>query len=143
MHSNVRAYIRGLAEPIRENIGVKQGDPLGPRLFNRYIHDLPKCMHNESSASGGPLVRLMSTNPVNLNGKTINCLLYADDLVLFSTTAQGLQNQLDNLHRYCQANDLNVNTTKTEWMKIKTPCHRQGTATENMYFNGKAINKVA
>ena len=40
-------------------------------------------------------------------------ILYADDLVLFSETVEGLQNLLDNLHVYANKWHLTVNTDKT------------------------------
>jgi len=142
MHSNVRAYINGHPEPIYENIGVKQGDPLGPRLFNLYIHDLPHFLHYNIDDK-----KIRITQAVNLNGKIIRCLLYADDLVLFSTTPQGLQAQLDNLHAYCRKNDLNVNTTKTECMKFRTNQKKNTLAepmlaNEKLYFNNQELNYV-
>ena len=72
----------------------------------------------------------------------IKCLLYADDLVLFSTSAQGLQHQLNNLYEYCTANDLKVNTDKTEWMKIKTYHLNQGIHTETLHYDNKIIKQV-
>ncbi len=86
----------------------------------------------------------MATKPVQLNGKLIKCLLYADDLVLFSTTAQGLQHQLNNLHTYCCMNELKVNTDKTEWMRIKAFHLNQDANTEALalHYNGKNIKQV-
>jgi hypothetical protein len=40
-----------------------------------------------------------SIDLILLNNKPLNCLLYADDLVLFSTSAKGLQTRLDKLQK--------------------------------------------
>jgi hypothetical protein len=40
-------------------------------------------------------------DPVDLNGKSVSCLLYADDIVLLSQSAQGLQNLLNKLKLFC------------------------------------------
>ena len=40
-------------------------------------------------------------------------LLWADDLILFSDSAEGLQWQLDGLYDYCANNHMIVNETKT------------------------------
>ena len=44
----------------------------------------------------------------------ISSLLYADDLVLFSSTPEGLQNKLDHLHKYCKEWCLKVNINKSK-----------------------------
>ena len=41
-------------------------------------------------------------DPVDLNGKSVSCLLYADDIVLLSQSAKGLQNVFDKLKLFCQ-----------------------------------------
>ena len=38
---------------------------------------------------------------VELNGKSFSCLLYADDIVLLSQSAKGLQNLLNKLKLFC------------------------------------------
>jgi hypothetical protein len=70
------------------NIGVKQGCILNPTLFSLYINDLidhfgPEC------------------EPLELNRKPISCLLYADDIILLSESAKGLQKSFDLLKTYC------------------------------------------
>lgn len=53
-----------------------------------------------------------SIRSVNLSGKNINSLLYADDLVLLSDDQKGLQNKLDILDKYCKDWCLEINTTR-------------------------------
>ena len=43
-------------------------------------------------------------------------LMYADDIVLFSKTDEGLQNGLNCMYDYCQKWKLSVNTPKTKVM---------------------------
>ena len=50
------------------NDGVRQGDVLSPILFNMYINDISKYIEE-----GDVLI---------LNGLSVNCLMYADDLVI-------------------------------------------------------------
>jgi hypothetical protein len=40
------------------------------------------------------------TEPVFLNTTRLNCLLYADDLILLSESEKGLQSCLDSLNSY-------------------------------------------
>ena len=58
------------------NIGVRQGDNLS--FFKIFINDLIDSFDE-------------SCKPAILNTLKLNCLLYADDLVLMSETADGLQ----------------------------------------------------
>jgi hypothetical protein len=40
--------------------------------------------------------------------------MYADDIILLSTSAKGLQHKLDKLNDYCKDWCLNINTSKTK-----------------------------
>ena len=53
-------------------------------------------------------------NPVTLNSLKLNCLLYADDIVLLSETAEELQNSLDKVSQYCKKWGMEINTDKTK-----------------------------
>ena len=55
------------------------------------------------------------TDPIVLpNGTHLNCLLYVDDLVLISHSAEGLQKALSVLSEYCNKWLLSVNSKKTK-----------------------------
>ena len=95
---------RVMTESFHNNIGVKQGEVLSPLLFNLYINDLPTSVSDPESPS--------------LNGSPIDCLLYADDLVLMSTSKSGLQRKFDKLGQYCNRWRLCVNTDKTMVMEV-------------------------
>ena len=53
-------------------------------FFSVYVNDLVEHFN-------------LVCDPVSINGKYLSCLLYADDIVLMSHTANGLQKLLDNL----------------------------------------------
>ena len=49
--------------------------------------------------------------------ETVGSLLYADDLVIVSTTVEGLQHSVDKLSNYCSMWKLQINMNKTKTMK--------------------------
>ena len=61
-------------------VGVRQGDVLSPNLFKIFNNDLPEYLTD-------------SPDPAYINDKPLNCLMYADDIVLLSTSATGLQDK--------------------------------------------------
>jgi hypothetical protein len=87
----------------KTNVWVKQGDNLSPSLFKIFVNDLPSYLSNTS-------------DPVNVNGKDVHCLMYADDIILLSKSAKGLQENLDIhvLNTYCKDWCFTVNTSKTK-----------------------------
>jgi hypothetical protein len=104
MYSKVIYHIKcrgGITEAIRSLNGVKQGCVLSPLLFNTFMYDLPGIFDT-------------SCHPVKLHDFPLNCLLYADDMVLLSETANGLQNCLEKLDTYCNRWKLKVNVQKTK-----------------------------
>ena len=49
-----------------------------------------------------------------LSDNYMHCLLYADDLVIFSRSAKSLHMILDKLESFCENADLSVNLDKTK-----------------------------
>ena len=93
---------KGILEPISSNLGLKQGCPLSPLLFNLYINDLGAYLEDEKENS-----------ILDVQGTKVNHFLYADDLVLLSETKEGLQEQLNGLEKFAQEKELTVNTKKS------------------------------
>ena len=108
MYTQDQASIRfggRMTESFRINQGVKQGCILSPLLFNIFICDLPETLGNGE------------TTPVLINEtKTLNSLIWADDLLILSETENGLSNMLKNLNAYTEANLIEVNLEKTKCM---------------------------
>ena len=83
--------------------GVIQGNPISPILFNIYVNDLFEELAEANKT------------PVSLDGSSsIHALMFADDLIILSTSAKGLQDSLDRLNEYCNEWDLKVNFGKTK-----------------------------
>jgi exonuclease III len=86
------------------NIGIKQGDGLSPTLFNVFINDLEQYFLDKKC------------DPISMIESKLSCLLYADDLLLLSESATGLQNCLDQLDKFCNDSELAINLKKTKVM---------------------------
>ena len=83
MYNNVKYRVKTnncLTEDFNSKIGVKQGCNLSPTLF--FFFKWPLKFLDP--------VRIDA--PIILDSLSINCLLYADDLLLISESKSGLQN---------------------------------------------------
>ena len=80
-----------------------RGCPLSPTLFNIYINHLAFDLDNSNSS------------PLQLpNGTYNSCLMYADDVILITSTPVGLQNLLDTVNGFCTNWRMTVNATKSK-----------------------------
>ena len=84
-------------------MGVKQGSPLrlSPTLFGQYVDGLEKHLVETAGVDAPTLMGVM----VSLR----SMLLYPDDLILMSESAEGLQKQMDALASFCEQRRLTVN----------------------------------
>ena len=92
--SSIIAVNGALSRAIPKENGLFQGSLLSPDLFNWYINDLAATLNNASHA-GLP-----------------NSLLFADDILLQTTSIEHGQQMLDQTHAWCIANDMAVNIAK-------------------------------
>ena len=96
-------YGESITDAIEVNMGVKQGYILSPLLFNIFLSDLPQPFD----------ANIKSTNPTLDHPSS---LFWADDIVLFSETEEGMHRMLKTLEKYCKKNELTLNTDKTKCM---------------------------
>ena len=59
------------------------------------------------------MVNNWNKSDIFLEGKKINALMYADDLILLSDSKEGLPNLIDKMNVYCDKWKLEVNIKKS------------------------------
>ena len=104
MYSSVKSAVKvkqSLTPFFKSNIGVKRGCNLSPTLFNIFFNGLPSIFDEKCDL-------------VNLNGTPLNCLLYADDLVILSSSESGLRSCLETLRGYTSKWRVQVNIKKSK-----------------------------
>ena len=77
---------------------------------------------------------------IDINMFKVFLLLYADDIIIFSNTAEELQQSLDLLLEYCHKWKLTINVSKTKVMVFR----KGGILPQNMtfYYNGQKLEIV-
>eukprot|EP00887_Chlorella_sp_A99_P006887 scaffold2.g6887.t1 len=100
----------GLSRCFDSVLGVKQGCPLSPLQFGVLLDDLEGRLQLALGAAAA--LPTLAERPVPP-------MLFADDMLLISTSPADLQAQLDYLQSYCDAKKLTVNTGKTQVMVFK------------------------
>lgn len=122
MYKNVKSKVKfnnELSEEFSCMTGVRQGECLSPILFAMYVNDIEQ----EFITKGA--------DGVDTGFLKLFLLLYADDIVIFSESAEGLQNGLNILYDYCQKWKLKVNPNKSKVMIFR----KGGRLAQNIVFN--------
>ena len=73
---------------------------------------------------------------VDLGGKLLQVLLYADDLVILAESPQDLQALLDALHSFCRLNGMTVNIKKSDALVFNPP---SGFSKPPILYNGNEL----
>ena len=99
--SKCKVKVNGeLSEEIESLCGVLQGGMISPKLFNEYLYDLKSFLQLRFG--------------IVLTDTIVQYILYADDLVLCSDTAEGLQEQIDGMYEFCKKWNMIVSLMKTK-----------------------------
>ena len=91
-----------ISPPIFNQLGVNQGGNASGFLFRKYLADLSEYLYKHVG--------------VCIGDEILAHILWADDLILFSDSVEGLQKQLDGLYSFCRNNCMIVNEIKTKCM---------------------------
>lgn len=105
IYSNVKSCIKlnmQISDFFDVTEGLKQGEPLSPLLFLLFINDITKT------------IDFNQLDENDLNFLSIYLILFADDIVLFTTNPLSLQHQLDNVQGYSIKWGLKINKAKTK-----------------------------
>ena len=107
MYHTVESYIQvddAASDKYQIETGLREGSVLSPILYSVFINDLLTEIYN---AGEGACIAGDNTCRVDVIG-------YADDLVLVSTTADGLQRQLDIVAKYAKTHFFQVSQSKSK-----------------------------
>lgn len=105
IYSNSYAKLRleKTGEEFRIKKGVRQGDPLSPKIFTAVLETIMREMNWEEYG-------------LNINGKRLHHLRFADDLILLAENPETLKTMLLDLDTQSRVVGLTMNTQKTKLM---------------------------
>jgi hypothetical protein len=134
IYKNVKACIK-LGSTMQSSdffdvtLGVKQGEPLSPLLFILFVNDISSCID----------FNYLNENDLNL--LSMYLILFADDIVIFTTGQESLQNQLDNLYVYSEKWGLKINVNKTKVCVFEKRRERNRVF-KDIFINGEKVEMV-
>ena len=113
MYNSVKSCVRWGGNLFECPQRVKQGCLLSPLIFSLLISEVAEYVRK----NGKHGIQLLQSL------EEILLLLFADDIVLVSSTPSGLQNQINNLEKASNSLGLTVNLDKTKVMIFRKGGH--------------------
>lgn len=127
LYANSKAVVRvdgDLSDWFEVRNGLRQGCTISPLLFIIYMDKLIKSANLRGN--------------VALGSNIISALAYADDLVLFGSSEEELQNSVKDLQAACTDFGMTISSSKTQVMHVgKTP------TTIQCELNGNLLEQVS
>ena len=108
--------------------GLRQGSMLSPLLFNIFMDDLSDKLKNSGIG-------------LHIKEEWYNNLMYADDVVLMSPSASGLQSLISICEQYANDHDIIYNTSKTVTM-CTVPRRYKLNNLPKFHLCGRELNSV-
>jgi len=97
-----------VSDPFSTNIGVQQGCPLSPCLFNSHLE------HIMTTALDG------FNRTISIGGRKINNLLFAEDIDLIAGTLPELADLIDRLDKASTSYGMEINVDKSKIQSMST-----------------------
>ena len=131
MYQKTLARIRfegNVTDTFESYFGVRQGECLSPFLFAIFLNDLEESLYNYGFKG------------IDLNGRNVITLLYADDAVLIADSKDELQLALNGINSYCSKWRMEINTSKTKVIVFR----RSGIMKkdEEWFYAGERLDNV-
>ena len=105
MYSSMKSCLKidesSITELFSCNKGIRQGDSLSPVLLSLFMNDLPQYFRDHHCPG------------VMLGRHSLNCRMYADDLLVLSPSPEGLQKSINVIKKHAEEWKLKVNTKKS------------------------------
>ncbi|PZC78089.1 hypothetical protein B5X24_HaOG202624 [Helicoverpa armigera] len=102
-NSTARIKLEKQGKQININRGVRQGDPLSPKLFTVVLEDIFRRLEWDHYG-------------LNINGENLTHLRFADDIIILARSKDQLQYMITDLDRESRKVGLTMNTSKTKAM---------------------------
>jgi len=122
----------GNTNAIKLNVGVKQGCPLSPMLFNIALNPLIERIHEMR----------MERGYLSGDNQALSIQAFADDIVLISGTQEGMNTLLRTTMEYCRYSGLKINASKCKNISIIQDKNKRVIPREAFTIDGNTIEQI-